>query len=114
MDNWQATQELINAFDLPFSSATYTENREEIKKRLERQRQAQEQEKRFKRAVRNRIEKEKSKEQLYSSLKEKYKPFSPIWCMAVNQLEMTKHRLDILVIGSREEQEQILNERKVI
>ena len=114
VDNWQATQELINAFDLPFSSATYTENREEIKRRIERQRQAQEQEKRFKRAVLDRIEKEKSKEHLYSSMKEKYKPFSPIWCMSVNQLEMTRYRLDMLVIGSREEQEQILNERKVV
>ena len=112
VDNWQATQELINAFHLPFSSDTYTENREEIKRRLEWQRQAQEQEERFKRAVSKKIETEKAKEQFYRKLKAQSEPFSLKWCIAVNQLEMTRYRLDTLTIGSKQEQEQVLNERR--
>lgn len=112
VDNWQATQELINAFHLPFSSATYVEHREEIERRLQQQKQAQEKEERFKRAVIEKIESEIAKERLYKSMKAVFEPLSFEWCITMNQLEMTKYRLDTLVTGSRQEQEQILNERR--
>lgn len=112
IDNWKATHELINAFNLPFSSSNYIENRAEIEKRLESQRQAVEREKKFKKNIVRAIENEINMEKYYTRLKEVFEPFSVGWCMAVNGLQSIQYKLDILTFGSRQEQEQLLEERR--
>lgn len=112
VNSWEACRYLIEGFSLPFSLSGSADNREQIHHREQERRRRQEKEQRFKEAWRAEVDRLKAWESIYRRAIEgkRFSPLSGLQAFTVAELQKTTYLLDVLCMGSRQEQEEILTE----
>ena len=116
VDNWQAAKYLADAFSLPLSLSGYTDNRKAIEKRQREQEQAKKKEEAFKKAWLAEVDKLKQLEEKYTFILDNrlFIPLTDYHSEIVRKLQVVRYKLDILCMGNRTDQENILREDKNI
>ncbi len=98
VNNWKASQYLIQAFSLLISLSGGTDRKGEIERRQREQQRREERKQEFKAALLDEIDRLKRWTDIYRAALEKrlYEPFSDTWSHCINELQKAEYKLDIL------------------
>lgn len=114
INNWEACQYLIEKFNLPVLISDHKQNRETIQKQEAERLKQQQKEEHFKQAWKEEVDKQKKMLGFYKELLDRkiFPPLSTENSLVVSKVQIIEYKLDVLcgILGTKEEQEQILRE----